>query len=1046
MAALACLSRVRARAQWQQRRGSSSTLAAVAEHSAVAVAEEVRAPPNDRRSYRVLDMANGMQVLLASDPEADMAAAALSVRCGTFQDPAKRLGLAHFHEHMLFLGTEKYPDEDEYNRYLNEHGGNSNAFTMNEYTTYYFKVAAPHFDGALDRFAQFFVAPTFDDSCVEREMRAVDSESTNYSTEDGWRLQQVLKATSAQDHPFFRFDVGNLDTLGADDLPGTRAELVAWNQEHYQAGAMKLVVVGADDLETLEKTAVAQFGPVRRGSGKTPAYPCQAWPQERLGRVISCVPIKEARSISVCWPLPPQTEHLFAKPELYISHVLGHEGEGSLHEILNQRGWVDQLSAGPSQAWTDSQLFSLNVSLTPDGDVNRDEVLALLFEYVKLICEAGPQEATFKELAALQEISFAHKEDAPAPDDFAASAAMTLHKYPAREVIRGPFAVDDWRPDVVEEYFAMLRPESCLVFITSSDFEAEAAEALAGAGAEVQAGEGAWQKERWYGAPFREEPFSESLLAKWRVPKEEVEALGLQLPCPNPFIPQDFSLRGAIKDGEVSAAETSRSPTEVLPPTLLLSEPMMRLWHKTDRAFSSPREYVLAQVHLPAYERGPEVVAMLRLFCNIIYDDLNAYAYDASVAGLGYGLDFSDSLSFSVAGFSDKLPILMEVVLQRVREVLKDIESGEAGSERATELMEKLDTQRQILLQDYRNFTREEPYSVCTYYASQLMLRNSWHLSEYIDVLDQPVSLASLAAAVRPAFQEAQLEVFVHGNASADEARDAAKALLAALRDLGAAAPADVRRKEVTRLPAGDSNATVFEFDLAAENPQQENCCTETIFEVGPVAEDPHRNACLSIVSHVASTSAYDRLRTKEQLGYIVQAGGWGEQHVNGFCVLVQGNRLPPKDVDLRIEAWLERFGTELEDMKEEDFANNVSAVVSQLTERYARLSQETSRHWAEIQPRHYRFDRIAKCVEALRSLSKGDVVRFFNEYLAAAAPSRRKLSVRVLGTSAEGARSEEQGLLSTLADIRAFQAAASAEEIFLAPEPAELLPMAVEA
>jgi insulysin len=61
---------------------------------------------------------------------------------------------------MLFLGTEKYPDEKDYNVFLNEHGGNSNAYTDTENTNYYFDIAHPHMKGALDRFAQVQTEPT----------------------------------------------------------------------------------------------------------------------------------------------------------------------------------------------------------------------------------------------------------------------------------------------------------------------------------------------------------------------------------------------------------------------------------------------------------------------------------------------------------------------------------------------------------------------------------------------------------------------------------------------------------------------------------------------------------------------------------------------------------------------------------------------------------------------------------------------------------------------------------------------------------------------
>ena len=88
---------------------------------------------------------------------------------------------------MLFMGTEKYPDENEYNTYLSSHGGGSNAYTDTEDTNYYFDVNAPHFAGTVDRFAQFFIAPLFTESATERELKAVDSENSKNKQNDFWR-------------------------------------------------------------------------------------------------------------------------------------------------------------------------------------------------------------------------------------------------------------------------------------------------------------------------------------------------------------------------------------------------------------------------------------------------------------------------------------------------------------------------------------------------------------------------------------------------------------------------------------------------------------------------------------------------------------------------------------------------------------------------------------------------------------------------------------------------------------------------------------------
>lgn len=88
-------------------------------------------------------------------------------------DPENLPGLAHFCEHMLFLGTEKYPDENAYSTYLSQNGGHSNAATYPTMTKYYFEVNQDKFEGALDRFAQFFIAPLFTESATDREINAV---------------------------------------------------------------------------------------------------------------------------------------------------------------------------------------------------------------------------------------------------------------------------------------------------------------------------------------------------------------------------------------------------------------------------------------------------------------------------------------------------------------------------------------------------------------------------------------------------------------------------------------------------------------------------------------------------------------------------------------------------------------------------------------------------------------------------------------------------------------------------------------------------------
>jgi len=137
---------------------------------------EIRKPSTDKREYRYITLSNKLKCLLVSDPETEKSAACVDVQVGSLSDPPNAQGLAHFLEHMLFMGTETYPEENAYSAYLSNHGGFSNAYTAEENTVYYFDVQNDFFEGALDLFASFFTCPLFTESSTMREINAVDSE------------------------------------------------------------------------------------------------------------------------------------------------------------------------------------------------------------------------------------------------------------------------------------------------------------------------------------------------------------------------------------------------------------------------------------------------------------------------------------------------------------------------------------------------------------------------------------------------------------------------------------------------------------------------------------------------------------------------------------------------------------------------------------------------------------------------------------------------------------------------------------------------------
>ena len=171
----------------------------------------------DPRSHRALILGNGMRVLLTSYPNAAKGAASLNVQVGYMTDPAEYAGLAHFCEHMLFLGTKKFPMEGDFEKVVSNGGGSNNAYTAAEETNYFFDVQGKSLKPALERFAGFFVDPLFTESATAREVNAIDSEHSKNLQSDFWRFEQLFKLRADQAHPYAKFGTGNRQTLRDGD-------------------------------------------------------------------------------------------------------------------------------------------------------------------------------------------------------------------------------------------------------------------------------------------------------------------------------------------------------------------------------------------------------------------------------------------------------------------------------------------------------------------------------------------------------------------------------------------------------------------------------------------------------------------------------------------------------------------------------------------------------------------------------------------------------------------------------------------------------------
>ena len=888
---------------------------------------EIERSPADTRDYRALMLDNGLEALLVSDPGADRAAAALDVNVGSADDPDARPGLAHFLEHMLFLGTGKYPDPGEYGRFLAEHGGSGNATTSFAHTSYFFDIDAAHLEGALDRFAQFFVSPRFDRESIERERQVVHSEYVSRRRSDRLRSFAAWKQALDPRHPLSRFLVGNATTLADRPSADVRDELIDFYESHYSAHLMKLAVVGRESLDVLADWVRARFSAVPRREIEPQRITLPLYREGLLPARLDVEPIRELRTISLSFSIPPLRPHYRAHPLALVSHLLGHEGRGSLLSALKGRGWAEGLSAGPGMGHPDFATFGITIRATEVGVAQATEVVGSVFAYLDLIRREGIEPRYHEEIARMARIGFRFLEKAGARSH-ARSLASALHVYPVHEILTAPYRFDDFDPVLERRFLSELTPDRVLVTVVAKGVPTDAATPF-------------------HETAYRLRPIPPETVARWRDP---VPDDALALPEPNPFVPGDLALIDARGAGPQ--------------PTRLASRPGFDLWHRADLDFGQPRTNFYFAVRSPIANDSPEHAVLSTLLARMANDALDEFAYPAALAGQSYSLyRHRRGITARLSGWSDKQDLLLARIVSTLRALPLPPRRFEA---------EKTEYAHQL-----GNADERRPFRRAIGNVRELLLDPDWSNDALLEALET-VEVEDLREYAARFFERGEIVALAHGNVTAE----AAKVLGGVLeRELfGSMRPERVTHGRVVRLEPGVRHTRW----LASDHEDH----ALAVYRQGRDRGLPER-ATMALLAQATGNRFFHELRTEREIGYIVFATSLQMLDVPGLALVIQSPSAPPEALHRHVDSFLDRSDAALRDMPPAVFERHRAAVERSLLEAETRLDQRTERYWGEIDRDHYAFDLRERLLDAVRAVTRDDLADAWRDLVTAPETAR---------------------------------------------------------
>lgn len=812
---------------------------------------------------------NGLEAYIVSDPKADKSSASLTVLVGSWDDPAEHPGLAHFTEHMLFLGTKKYPAESEYSRYISEHGGDLNAFTSNENTSYMFSVDNDAFKEALDRFSFFFKEPLFNPSGVSRELKAIDQEYAKSLDNDYMRELHVYKELSKNDHPNHAFSIGNLATLSSV----SQDVLKDWYNQHYSANLMRLIVISPLPMDELVKMAVNDFKDVPNHNEKRNNLNEIFLSPDITQKIIYIEPVKNIRTLSILWELPAKFSAMKdAKPDRIICNILGDEGQGSLLAELKREHLAESLGCGSSYVGPNNLTIYIEIGLTDEGLKQLNTVIERVFQTIAVLKQKGIPKYLFDEIQRMDTLRYQYQ---PREDAFAYLAGLApklahedMETFPEQTKI-----IQKFDPEAIQAILEYMTPQNMHADI-------KAPQSLTGISPD--------RKEKWMGVPYSLIAITSEQLAAWSATRPNPN---IYVSKPNPFIPRDLSL---VKEN-FNKFKDSTIPH----PELIVNENGGKFFFTNNTNFHTPEICWYIEIETPEINSGdPLKVVLGDLYVKFLREALKNTAYAATIAGLNYEIHLVDNgIQIILDGYNDKAYLLLSEILGKLKSVAP-----------SQQLFKDI---RATTLRDYQNAERESPVTQAIKMAKSIIYK--YYATEKQKALAMRRATYKLFNEFsKKIFNQAYVQSMLIGNMTTDEAKKVSQEILKALNS--EPYPEDKRLKTEILVLNDQTEPLLFQENIPAEG-------NATFLVLQSPDYSLKRRAAQQVLAQAMGEAFFTELRTKQQTGYLVFSNADELERVLFNYLADQSNTHVPRALLARFELFLERYVQELRtDMPEERF------------------------------------------------------------------------------------------------------------------------------
>ncbi|CAD8092428.1 unnamed protein product [Paramecium primaurelia] len=970
-------------------------------------------PIIDHREYRYLELENHLKVLLIHDSESEMASAAMDVKAGSWHEPNEYPGLAHFCEHMLFIGSQKYPQTGFFDDLMAKGGGSSNAYTEAQNTNYYFEITVNHLGKALDAFAHFFIDPLFNEDAVNKERNAVNSEyEIDVSTED-WKVVNLFALLADPKHPASRFSIGNNDVLAKE---GVVEALKKFYQDNYSSNIMSLAVSSRLSLNEMEKM-VKVFSKIENKNLIPQSISGFPYQFGLLGKYKT-----EKKLVLLNWQLSGREQFVHQKPLELIDYLLNN---GNLKDYLKEKQLVIEFESSIfiEQNHFVNYIIELTLPEQPleDGNIAL-EITRIINNYIQQLEEWLKDEKyleeIFKEQSQISKINFEYMEG---PQEIS-NIAKNLNKYESAEVLSSSFIMDVFDKDLILKYISELKKTDNLLILIGDDEYQYTDSTLKGNNKEFLKDKKLDKKSEIYRLEYATQKLTKDSIKIITQKDSKLQKIFTK-PQENLFIPDDLKLislcesnqyklpimvhsdqlKPLDKEGKLNillhagqdlqefSEDQCKKEENVYQknnhfPILLNKE--NNQWWKVSTQFKLPSVYgaISIQYTKPITIRQ---FTSARIYNFISDEEINKQLRQPLTTGYSVELDIGKQIEIKAYGFSEKVRSFFNSICGCINP-FKDKSKSFIELEEKKEESPDFIRAKQSLITSIKDIFQLKLYEQSFQLYLPSILRKDFFNPELVLQQIPDITEEQMLSDIKDILQNSIQSSLLIGNIDQKNAQDLSTDLQNCIQDK------EGQIEKQTRLPISvlSLNGKNWVFAKFVEQDKGDlNGVTLNYYQIGQ--RNQQNYALMKILQPVLNSQAYNHLRTDLQLGYVVAMKFKQVSCIDGALFLVQGNKELPMKVNQLIEEFLVQFDEYLKTMNKKQFEHLRHSAIVELRQKPQTLSEEADRLWGYISSDDYSFEERQVTIENLKQISKEQIIEFYENVFI---NNRSKISLQLYG------------------------------------------------